>query len=457
MIAGIKSLIGRIQRDRRGSTFVLAAFMSLAFAGFAGISVDFAYLFQAERVLQAATDAAALAGAQKLSTSPYAANLAATSYVSYNALPNGLSGSSSVTTVNCSGTHGSTCTLDLTTPNGIEVRESANVPTFFGRAFGVSSVPVSATSYALASGGIAQNADIMLVVDTTGSMNSTDNACHATREDCAMNGLRTMLGGFNPAVQNVGLMVFPGLGATSGGGGHHGGTSYTAAQNAAFEYDCSSSTPSSSAVAAYNASPLYTLVGLSNDYRSGSSLNTSSDLVISARGGASGCTAGITAYGGVGTFYADAVTAAKTYLTANGRANANKFVVLLSDGDASASSSNMPSGEASNQCYEGYQASQAAQTAGMTVITIGYGSPTSGCSTDSSTHYTGYSYARNNPCGTLLAMASVGGGSTSAPQWFYSDSASGCSGGNSANNLSAIFTAIGTQISSGGVRLIPSS
>jgi hypothetical protein len=53
-----------------------------------------------------------------------------------------------------------------------------------------------------------------------------------------------------------------------------------------------------------------------------------------ARGGGSGCSAGVTAQGGVGTYFADAVTAAKTYLTDNARPGVQKIIILLSDGDA---------------------------------------------------------------------------------------------------------------------------
>jgi hypothetical protein len=141
------------------------------------------------------------------------------------------------------------------------------------------------------------------------------------------------------------------------------------------------STPGSSAIAKYNASgsarvttpPNYLVVPLSSDYKSGSSLNTSSNLVRAARAGGSGCTAGITAYGGVGTFYADAVLAAQNYLAANGRAGANKMIILLSDGDATASTPNISSAKATNECHQAMTASTNAQGAGMTVVTIAYG------------------------------------------------------------------------------------
>ena len=119
----IKSFARRIRKDRRGSTFVLAAFVAVGFTGFAGVTVDFAYLYRTQRLLQAATDAASLAGAQKLASSTSAATTAANDFLTYNPPPAGATGTPSVTLVNCTSTHGSSCTADPTTPNGIEVTE----------------------------------------------------------------------------------------------------------------------------------------------------------------------------------------------------------------------------------------------------------------------------------------------------------------------------------------------
>ena len=96
-----------------------------------------------------------------------------------------------------------------------------------------------------------------------------------------MAGFRTLLSGFSPTQNRVGLMVFPGLTSTGA---------------AALEYDCSSTTPASSTIAAYTASPVYTVVPLANDYQNADgTLNPNSSLVKAARGGGSGCSAGVTA------------------------------------------------------------------------------------------------------------------------------------------------------------------
>ncbi len=327
------------------------------------------------------------------------------------------------------------------------------MPLYFGKLLGISTWQISATALASARGGASQSADVMLVMDTTASMNNSDLNCAisgSTREDCAMAGFRTLLSyspppklnGLSPCspslancgtavngnvanpVDRVGLMVFPGL---------------TTAAQATYDYDCSTSSP---AIAKYNASPVYQIIPFSSDYRVSetAALNTSSNLVKAARGGTSSCKQGISAVGGVGTFYADAITAAQAALASSGRPTAKKVIILLSDGDANAS--NVPAGKATNQCHQAITAAHAATAAGTSVYTIGYGALTSGtCSTDS---------PAISACSTLQQMASD---STK----FYSDTSGGSSGCTSAahsiSDLNLIFQSIGQDASS--ARLLP--
>jgi Flp pilus assembly protein TadG len=435
------AIVPRLCSARRGSVTIFAAIGAFAFIGFAAITVDVAYVFHAKRVLQASADAAALAGAISLSSgTPSGAVTAAQTYSGGSGGKNAnqyLSVTANEQTVNCSGYTGATCIADGSTPNGIEVTETTNAPLYFARIFGANSLAISTTAYALASGGKTQDLDVAVVLDTTASMNTLDSSCSiagATRLDCALAGFRTLLQGFSPPDQEVALFVFPGL---------------TSASSAAAEYDCSSTTPTS--VAQYDTSPVYQLVPLSSDFASSGTLNTNSDLVKAARGGAAGCTAGVSAIGGAGTFYADAVTAAQGYLAASGRSGVSKMIILLSDGDANSSSAP----KAKNECQQAITASNKVQAAKTTMVTIAYGAstanPPSSCSTDTA--------AKRSACSTLLKMASKGSGSTAAPEWFYSDTVGGSSsctsGAHSISDLSAIFRDIGSSVT--GARLIPSS
>jgi hypothetical protein len=178
---------------------------------------------------------------------------------------------------------------------------------------------------------------------------------------------------------------------------------------------------------------------LQHDYKASATsttLNASSNLVVATGGG--GCQ-GMQAPGGFGTFYADAITAAQNDLTANGRSGVPKVIMLLSDGDANATSANMSPAKQNQQCHEAITAGHAATAAGYVVMTIGYAAPMSGCSTDTSPAI--------SPCATLQQMAS-------APVDFYSDQGAGCvSSTQSLTSLIAIFGKIGSSFTA--PRLLP--
>jgi hypothetical protein len=239
-------------------------------------------------------------------------------------------------------------------------------------------------------------------------------------------GIRALLKGFWPSVDQVGLMVFPGV------------TSGTVSK----DYTCPTANPTT---VPYNNSPapVYQIIGLSNDYKTSDATTTlnSSANIVKAAGGVSGCS-GIRAPGGQGTFYADAISAAQTALTNTGRSGVQKAIILLSDGDANASASKMPTAEKNNQCHEAITAAQAAANANPAfwVYTVAYGSPSSGCSTDSPSI---------TPCSTLKQIASDS-------SKFFADTTSNCPAGLSPNPTSALanlFQNIGTDLTS--ARLIP--
>ena len=197
-----------------------------------------------------------------------------------------------------------------------------------------------------------------------------------------------------------------------------------------------------STIAAYTASPVYTVVPLANDYQNADgTLNPNSNLVKAARGGGSGCSAGVTAYGGMGTYYAGAITAATSELGTNGRPAAQKIIVLLTDGDAN----NNSAAGGQGACNRGITVANQATAAGMSVITIAYGAPTdqnSSCPTDTAT--------RISACATMQQMASNA-------SMFYSDTVGGTSSctsaAHSATDLSAIFQEIVFSLT--GARLLP--
>jgi hypothetical protein len=191
----------------------------------------------------------------------------------------------------------------------------------------------------------------------------------------------------------------------------------------------------------------------------GGSFNTSSALTI-ATGGAS-C-AGVQTPGGDGTWYAGAIIAAQSSLKAQSTANptSKNIMIILSDGDASASSSKITGssgksgstyGAATDQCLQGINAAKFAQSQGTTVYTIAYGSPSSGCSTDSPSI---------SPCAAMQQMSSGYVSASNSPD-FYSDSSASQSTGqctspsNPSLSLNGIFGAISAQLTK--ARLVPNN
>jgi hypothetical protein len=161
------------------------------------------------------------------------------------------------------------------------------------------------------------------------------------------------------------------------------------------------------------------------------------------------------------------------------------MLIILSDGDANASTSKMasktvggttvnynnpwPAGgtlanstnypSALDQCQQAVAAANYAKQQGTLIYAIGYGSPTSGCGTDSSGPQAGIT-----PCQVMSEMASsnvYNSAGTLTKTYFFSDyhqsgSGSTCvSSGASVTDINGIFQTIGSDLLT--VRLLPES
>ena len=103
--------------------------------------------------------------------------------------------------------------------NGIVVKQQTDVPLFFARVFGNSTMPVSVTSVA-SKGRAPKPADVIIVLDTTASMDSPDPSCSisgATQVKLRFWGNSDAAFGFSPTQNRVGLMIFPGPDVDRGG------------------------------------------------------------------------------------------------------------------------------------------------------------------------------------------------------------------------------------------------
>ena len=192
----------------------------------------------------------------------------------------------------------------------------------------------------------------------------------------------------------------------------------------------------------------------------GGSFNTSSALAVAT--GAASCS-GVQTPGGDGTYYAGAIYAAQSSLVAAqlAAATSRNVMIVLSDGDASATSAKITGssgksgstyGAATDQCLQAINAAKYAQGQGTTVYTIAYGAASSGCSTDSPSI---------SPCSALKQMSSGYSVSSGASPDFFSDSTASqntgqCTSPTNPNlNLNQIFGTIAAQLTK--ARLIPNN
>jgi hypothetical protein len=346
---------------------------------------------------------------------------------------------------------------------------------FFARIFGKQSLTLTAIATAGMRGSTSNPYNVVIVIDTTESMSDTDtdSQCNTTRLACSLAGVQVLLQALSPcgsalttcgaatsgnvsnSVDRVSLFTFPNVTAAT----------------AAADYDCSGLTnpivqpytfPAAGA-SSYTPGLLtatYQVNSFSSDYRASdtaTSLSTTSNTVM-AVGGVSGCT-GMQNPGGEGTYYAGAIYAAQSALVAEAAANpgSQNVLVLVSDGDAGSAQSQMGSSANSSgtypsyvdQCGQAITAAKAATAAGTKVYAVAYGAESSGCSTDTTGTYAGYT-----PCQTMEAIASL-------PQYFFSDyTQSGSSGScisasQPTSNLNQIFTDIAGDLTHS--RLIPNN
>jgi hypothetical protein len=317
-----------------------------------------------------------------------------------------------------------------------------------------------------------------------------------------------------PYVDDVALFVFPAISTNYSTNSYKSDYCGTGAKSVPYNFinvtpgytqnlgmETTTSTPNTDSGA-------YEIIPFNDTYKTNdsASLSISSALAEAVSFSGSGCS-GLQAPGGQATYYAQVIYTAQAALLQQQTANptSKNIMIILSDGDATAcstlantaaggcnsagnivaennptcastggsclngtgTSKTNPTGyqsptypSALGECGQAVQAAQLATAAGTVVYTIGFGSETSGCttdqtytttsgSTDGAQAWPSGSYAKT-PCNAIAAMASN-------PNTFYSDNSGGCPALSTANksftSLVNIFNAITTGLTS--PRLIP--
>lgn len=485
--------IWRRVRGDRGQVLPWVAGGMVAFLGLAGLTIDVgrAYVFYSR--FQAGTNSSALAAAQATNTSADQVSSQADLYGSMSGSRNEIPGLQNVVTTatpEClqilmpTGSNCSTSKIN----NAVRVVQTASLPTYFLRLFGMNSIAMKTTAQA-AMQGLAQPWNVAIILDATGSMGNKDSDCgNVTEFQCATNGIKSLLSVVNPCARGysscadgnanlrVALFSFPGVSTdTVADYVNCGGTpdymQYTLPKENATSYTPLTYTKTTSdgwhtTTTSWTAT--YQITDFLSDYYANGGLNPNSPLVKAVTkcmspvknlsSGAGFLSGGDTRNGSGITYYAGIIYAAQAALLQQqalhpGTKNA---IIFLSDGQANvyAASSDFPSesgyslkagmsgydGPAPNgaghypdvldECQQAIAASQAATLAGTTVYSVAYGSQQSGCASGPGyTDKTQWASGRNAPF-TLasltpcVTMENI----ASTLETFYSDFAQSGSG-----------------------------
>jgi Flp pilus assembly protein TadG len=311
--------------------------------GITGFALDVGHAYLVQRQLQAATDAAALAGALDLPNSAQAIQSAK----NYGPEPGKRNSPSSNDNAAFEPNYPQTkCVQAIVTGcpangqvNTITVKSTSVVNTVFARVVGFNSFTVKATATACSPCSV-KPLDIMLVLDRTGSMcqksDGSSDAPACTDMVNAKDGMKIFLGLMNPQFHHVGLAVFPPVLSAATQAGR------CATPSGNITYD--------------NQGSAYLLLGLSSDYQG--LVQTINCLPSAGR-----------------TAYADAIDSAQNELATNGRPGVQKAIIFLSDGAANYGGAwhipnSMP--YRTTPCHQGVASSGFAKDASTTVYSIGY-------------------------------------------------------------------------------------
>jgi Flp pilus assembly protein TadG len=369
---------------QRGAVAIMVAASMAALLSFVALAVDIGNVVYSERQLQAATDSAALAGAVDLWSNSW--NNAYTHALSYTGgQGNALAKDISVTNTSVTGLQLASVALPYKQAtsgyNGIQVTQQASVPMYFAQVFGVKTVSISSTSKAAAGGaGHPAQYNVVIIIDTTRSMaTTTDSNCNnLTRLQCAKKGALTLLQGLTNAGDKVELMSFPpqqssaSYNFTCSGQAPSVASSYSAS-GASYQYTSSNQSSGSSG---YLNSSGSTNSGSTNSGSTNSGSTNSGSSLVQALGG--GNCSGLPGPGGLGTFYAQAIAqanAALATMSAGQNPPAQNAIVLLSDGIASSSTSQLGSKYSSqygSECQAAINTAATAKASGTTIYTVAY-------------------------------------------------------------------------------------
>jgi len=208
------SFVRRVISDQAGQTLPFVALGMTALLGVAGLVVDVGNAYVVRGQLQNAANAAALAAAGYVYYSNSASVNTTTVGGQYGAGTGGENtypGASTVISTRCVSMlmpKGTSCTSG-SAHNAVVANTSVSVKTFFMGLFGVPTLTVRAMATASMQGSTLGSAgagtwNVAVIVDSTGSMATTDSNCSGLTEfQCALSGTQALLGSSPPCPSGV--------------------------------------------------------------------------------------------------------------------------------------------------------------------------------------------------------------------------------------------------------------
>ena len=170
-------LLRRLAKDKSGNTLALLAAAILPLLGLVGGGIDMGRAYLASSRLQAACDAGVLAARKKLGT-----EAAVTGSISSDVAAMGNRFFNLNFREGIYATEDRSFTMTLEEDFAITGDATANVPTSIMTVFGFDNVPLSVECQALLS---VRNLDVMMVLDTTGSMDWTIGGSYTSWPLCS--------------------------------------------------------------------------------------------------------------------------------------------------------------------------------------------------------------------------------------------------------------------------------
>jgi len=162
-------LLARLRDDTRGNTLAIVAASMIPIAGFIGSGLDMSRAYLVKTRLQQACDAGSLAARKSMSgtTLTTADKAEGERYFRYN-FPDGTMGTTALASATTVGPN--TIVLGTDSNNQVTMTATATMPNTIMNLFGFATQEIAATCKAEE---FYVNTDVMLVLDTTGSMNCT--------------------------------------------------------------------------------------------------------------------------------------------------------------------------------------------------------------------------------------------------------------------------------------------